>query len=195
MEFSFPPSKMASCTEPSVRSVRSSCSSLSFTGDEKIQEQSSTEKPNINRLKRAKRTKKSDVVLSECKVMRPEVTGDDEKRSHASTMKKTRPLTPHSTQCSPPKQGLLLHLMETSLGQNKLEVKSELGASSLHQTSILADEAQGPSGSRAERREHEESENDTVLNACSKSTPASLSHQVRVRLQRQRQEAELLSPA
>ncbi|XP_060774049.1 ATPase family AAA domain-containing protein 5b isoform X2 [Neoarius graeffei] len=171
---------MASCTEPSVRS---SCSSLSFTGDEKrvrgekIQEQSSTEKPNINRLKRAKRTKKSDVVLSECKVMRPEVTGDDEKRSHASTMKKTRPLTPHSTQCSPPKQGLLLHLMETSLGQNKLEVKSELGASSLHQTSILADEAQGPSGSRAERREHEESENDTVLNACSKSTPASLSHQ------------------
>ncbi|TUC02893.1 ATPase family AAA domain-containing protein 5 [Bagarius yarrelli] len=51
-----------------------------------MQNQNCGEKPKINRLKRANRSKKSD-LLNEVELIRP----DDQKSSHTSTMKNTRP--------------------------------------------------------------------------------------------------------
>ncbi|MCJ8730105.1 hypothetical protein PDJAM_G00114400 [Pangasius djambal] len=173
----------SSCKETSLP-VESFCISQSFTGGDKrvrgdekiqiqIQDQSSAEKPKINRLKRVKKTKKSDLMLSECKVLRPEVTDHHhhhhhhEKRSHTSTMKNTIPPSTPGAQCSPPKRDLhplLLH-MNMSLGQNKREIRSEGTASS--RLSRRGSRA-GRSGELREREENE-SENSTAFTSYSTS--------------------------
>lgn len=190
-------SKMASCKEKSL-TAESCCISQRFTGDnkpvqaEKIQIQSSTEKPKINRLKRAKRTRKPDVTLGEGQVIRPDVTEHhhDEKCSHTSSTESTRPPDTHGAQCSPPKRGPVLHMKM----QNKLEVKSESTASPRQQPSVLAEEAGSlrRRRSRAERqdlRQHEESEreNETAFNPYPNWIPESPRHRARVRLQHQLQ--------
>lgn len=185
-------SRKTSCNEKSP-SVQSSCISQTFTGvkAEKIQpqEQSSTEKPKINRLKRANRIRQSDPLWRECQVIRPDVTDDaddddeddDEKCTHKSTMKNTRPPKTRSAQWSPPNRGLLLHT-KTPLGQNQLNVKS---STSCHQrSSVLEDEAGSlRSGARAGRsslcrHEESETENNTAAHSYSRSTPPSQSHPV-----------------
>ncbi|XP_058258253.1 ATPase family AAA domain-containing protein 5b isoform X2 [Hemibagrus wyckioides] len=157
-------SRKTSCNEKSP-SVQSSCISPTFTGvkAEKIQlqEQTSTEKPKINRLKRANRIRKSDLLWRECQVIRPDVTDDDD----------------DDDKC--PNRGLLLHT-KTPLGQNQLKVKS---STSCHRrSSVLGDEAgslrSGAHAGRSSlcRHEESESENNTAVHSYSRSTPPSQSH-------------------
>lgn len=183
---------MASCEEKSPR-AESSCVSLRCTADDKrvtgekiqIQEQSGTEKPKINRLRRANRTKRSDLMFSERQVIRPDVSHDEK----CSQTFSTRPPNSHGAQSSPPKRGLALRV-KMSVGHEQ-EVKSESIASSHQQPSVLPDEAGGPSGRRsgAGRRDLHQREEKTVFNSCPES---SASHRVKVKLQHQVQHAVMM---
>lgn len=180
---------MASCPEKSVPGQCSCTSHSCASGDkplkaEKIQdqEQSSAEKPKINRLKRANWSRKSDLGLSEGQVL---IT-DHEKRSQISTVKSTMP--PNT--CVAPRPDLVLS-MKTSMGPNKLTVKSGSSVSS-HQQSILVHEggALRRRESRTERsdlhqHEESESENKMAFHYHARSSPESLSRRARGHLQHQ----------
>lgn len=175
---------MASCKEKSV-SPESHCISHSFTGDDKpvqgekiqMQEQSSAEKPKINRLKRAKRTNQSDVMLSEYQVIVIS-DGEDERCSH------TTPNT-QEARCSP-KQGLVFPMNLSQTAQSKHEVKSESPAASIQRLFVLADGAggmrRGPRAERTDLPQYEDSasEDKTACHSHAKSSTTSVSLRVKV---------------
>ncbi|KAI5613770.1 ATPase family, AAA domain containing 5b isoform X1 [Silurus asotus] len=144
--------------------MASSCIPQSFTPDNKhvkeenIQIQKSSlleyEKPKNNRLKRVKRSRRSDLM---CEGIRHDVTDehhhDCNRSSDTSIMKTPKPLTAPSAQCSPPTRGLPFHMNKS--GGQKLVIKSEPNTLCHQEPSILEEEAGGLKGLR-DLHEHEE---------------------------------------
>lgn len=169
---------MASCKEKE-----------SFTGDDEpvqgkkfpIQDQSSAEKPKMNRLKRANRTKQSDVMLSEYKVIIIS-DGEDDKCSHESI----RSQNTHDARCSPPKRGLVLPMNLSQTTQRKHEVKSESAAASLQCLSGGAGSLRRsePCAERTDLCQYEQSESEdmTAFHSHAKSSTTSASLGVKVRM-------------
>ncbi|KAI5108628.1 ATPase family, AAA domain containing 5b [Silurus meridionalis] len=160
--------------------MASSCIPQSFTPDNKhvkgenIQIQKSSlleyEKPKYNRLKRVKRSRRSDLMLPECEGIRHDVTDehhhDCNRSSDTSIMKTPRPLTTPGAQCSPPTRGLLFHMNKS--GGQKLVIKSEPNTLCHQEPPIPEEEAGGLKGLRDVRdlHKHEEEQKELLREVC-----------------------------